>query len=76
MWKAVVAVLIWVVPLAPQPLPESPYVSCIDGHIVKNLADCPPLRRGGGGGNGSGGVPLGGGGGNSGLLGLGIGGIL
>ena len=73
MWKAVVAVLIWVVPLAPQPLPESPYVSCIDGHLVKTLADCPPMPKRGGN---TAPPPLGGGGGHSGLLGLGIGGIL
>jgi hypothetical protein len=76
MWETVVAALIWSVsPLGPPVIADRPYVSCVDGHIVATLDQCPPMPpRGGAGNRSTGGVPIGGGG--SGLLGLGIGGIL
>lgn len=55
--------------LAP-PAAAAPYVSCIDGHIVKTLADCPPIPRH----NNPDRPPIGGG--NGGLLGGLLGGIL
>jgi hypothetical protein len=71
MWKVVAVLTIWVSPLAPPS--TTPYVSCIDGHIVKTLADCPTVPRHGGPSQPpSGGGPSGGGG----LLGGLLGGIL
>lgn len=66
MW-ALVALTIWASPPATVP----PHVSCIDGHIVENLADCPTVPRHGDNQH----PPAGGG--PRGLLGLGgIGGLL
>lgn len=58
-------------PLAPPPTlpPARPYVSCIDGHVVEKLSDCPPLPRR----DTNSTPPVGGGGG---LLGGLLGGIL
>lgn len=80
MWKIVAALTVWMVPAAPPPdIPARPYVSCLDGHIVAVLSDCPadtrpkPLLSN---------VPYGGapaprgGGGGGGLLGGLLGGIL
>jgi hypothetical protein len=54
------------------PLPQRPYVSCIDGHVVENLGDCPVVHK-----PPAAAPPMTGGGGRRGLLGLGgIGGIL
>lgn len=69
MWKIVAVVTILVSPLAPPT--STHYVSCIDGHIVETLADCPPLPKH----NGPDRPPVGGGGGG-GLLGGLLGGIL
>lgn len=70
--RALIAVFaIWTAPLSPvADLPQRPYLSCIDGHIVEKLSDCPPPPKHGND------QPSGHGGGHSGLLGLGIGGIL
>ncbi|QHB37512.1 hypothetical protein SEA_LEOPARD_50 [Mycobacterium phage Leopard] len=56
----------------------APYVSCIDGHIVSNIKDCPPVVRTppSSGPYGGGPAPRGGGGRGGGLLGGIIGGIL
>lgn len=54
------------------PAPERPYISCIDGHIVEKLSDCPPMRDN----TKPTPAPIGGGPTRGGLLGLGIGGIL
>lgn len=70
MWKIVVAVLIWGLPAAPPNFADRPYVSCIDGHIVRSLAECPPLPHHDNNQN----PPVGGGG--SGILGGLLGGIL
>ena len=67
MWQIVIAVTILTGPLAP---PQRPYVSCIDGHIVKVLSECPPIPIH----NKPNSPPVGGGG--SGLLGGLLGGIL
>lgn len=72
MWEMIAALTIWAAPLSPADPPQRPYLSCIDGHIVERLSDCPPIPKRGADQQ----VPLGGGGGRGGLLGLGIGGIL
>ena len=57
--------------------PLTPYVSCIDGHLVLTLADCPPPNTrtyAPSGPYGGGPVPRGGGG-SGGLLGGLLGGI-
>ena len=74
MWKITIAI-VWMGFVVVSHLPQDPYnphVSCPDGHIVATLADCPPttLHRA------PGDPPIGGGPHRSGLLGLGIGGIL
>ena len=69
MRKVIAAVLFWVMPLAPPNIPDRPYVSCIDGHIVQSLAECPPIPIH----NKSSNPPVGGGGG---ILGGLLGGIL
>jgi hypothetical protein len=53
------------------PAPAAPYVSCRDGHIAPTLAECPPEEQ-----PRPPAVTVGRGAGRSGLLGLGIGGIL
>jgi hypothetical protein len=76
MWEVIIALTISAAPpLAPPDhtlIPQAPYVSCRDGHIAPTLDQCPvdqphkphdPNVAVGGGGR-------------SGLLGLGIGGIL
>lgn len=66
MWE-IIAVLIIL-----GPVPERPYVSCIDGHIVEKLSECPQMRDS----KKPAPAPIGGGP-KGGLLGLGgIGGIL
>jgi hypothetical protein len=64
MWEMIAFITIWASP------PQAPYVSCIDGHIVQTLDQCPISTKH----QHSDPKPYGGGG--SGLLGLGIGGIL
>lgn len=64
---AVAVALVLLVPLAP---PWAPVVSCIDGHIVVKLSDCPPVLIHRNDQH----APVGGGGG--GLLGGLLGGIL
>jgi len=39
MWEMIAAVAIWANP------PEAPYVSCIDGHIARTLAECPTPHK-------------------------------
>lgn len=42
----IMASLLWLAPTADaNPRTAGPFISCIDGHLVKNLADCPPLPR-------------------------------
>lgn len=68
MWGLILAAGIWASP------PEAPYVACIDGHIAKNLSECPPVKQHNNSqSRGSGGAPIGGGGG--GLLGGLLGGL-
>lgn len=80
MWEVIAALTIWAIPAAPPNIAQQPvHVSCLDGHIVENLSDCPVVARPG---PNMSNVPYGGGaaprgGGPRGLLGLGgIGGIL
>ena len=71
MWKGIVVFcLLW--GMSVTPAEAAPYVSCIDGHIVASLDHCPTVKRP----SADNPKPYGGGGGRSGLLGLGIGGIL
>lgn len=73
MWEIVVALTIWGSPALAPELPERPYLSCIDGHIVERLSECPSLPNH----RGDGPAPIGGGPVRRGLLGLGgVGGIL
>lgn len=73
MWEMIVALTIWGSPALTPDLPQRPYLSCIDGHIVQNLGDCPPIPKHVDDHQ----IPLGGGGRRGGLLGLGgLGGIL
>ena len=70
MWQIAVALAIFAAPAE-----TVPHVSCVDGHIVTSLSECPPVQHHGP--NPYGGGPVGGGPGRRGLLGLGgIGGIL
>lgn len=70
-WVAVAAAIVLIIGVSPPA--STSWVSCIDGHIVKSLADCPTVPRHGGPGQPpSGGGPSGGGG----LLGGLLGGIL
>lgn len=71
MWEIAVAFIISMPPVDAQ-VSAGPVISCIDGHIVTNIGDCPPVvKHDIGGPGGSGGAPIGGGGGRRGLLGLG-----
>lgn len=72
MWEIVAALsILAVLPVAPHNVAERPFLSCIDGHIVQSLDECPPIPHHDQKQN-----PPVGGGGRGGLLGLGIGGIL
>jgi hypothetical protein len=75
MWTLIAAIGVSLSPpSAPaEPLPLAPYVSCLDGYIAPTLAECPTPRRTAADASGD---SSGGGAGGSGLLGLGIGGIL
>jgi hypothetical protein len=48
-----------------------PFLSCIDGHIVLNYSDCPPIIKHGNNSK----APIGGGGSGGGLLGGLLGGL-
>jgi len=74
MWILVVLIGIWAHPSdSPSFVTAPSYVSCIDGHLVMNLKDCPPIPIH----NKNDDDPPVGGGGGGGLLGLGgLGGIL
>lgn len=62
--------LIWVAPMSPiSEMPQHPYLSCIDGHIVSSLSECPPIPSH----QHESIAPIGGGPRSRGLLGLGIG---
>jgi hypothetical protein len=67
MWEIIAALIIWGSP------PDRPFLSCIDGHIVERLSECPPIPDH----KNPSTAPIGGGPGRRGLLGLGgLGGIL
>lgn len=77
MWEVIIALTISAAPpLAPpdKPLPpQAPYVSCLDGYIAPSLDQCPNPRYHR---TNDPNAPVGGGPHRTGLLGLGIGGIL
>lgn len=72
MWEIVVALMIWGSPALAPDISHHPYLSCIDGHIVENLSECPIISSH----QHESHAPIGGGPHRTGLLGLGIGGIL
>lgn len=76
MWKGVVvfSLLLGMIILFPTPADAAPYVSCRDGYIAPSLDLCPPPEDTYTPNDDP--KPIGGGRGRSGLLGLGIGGIL
>lgn len=71
--EVMLALMIWGSPALSPDLPQRPYLSCIDGHIVENLSECPSIPSH----QHDSPAPIGGGPGRRGLLGLGgLGGIL
>jgi hypothetical protein len=68
--NTLIALTILTMPLTPPP--AAPAISCIDGHIVKSLSECPPISKHGV----NQAAPVGGGGSNGGILGGLLGGIL